>query len=806
MPIQPTYPGVYIEELPSGVHTITGVATSITAFIGRALRGPVNKAMTIESYADFERIYGGLWLESTLGYAVQDFFNNGGSTAVMVRLFSPTDADLQAARTIAQDIANVPDPVAPSTPTTLLAAMQKIADSASTVATIKAAQGVISAAQAAAAQIASSAANAVREAASATADALNLAAQVVAGTEDQSAGATAQSTAQAMRGAVAANDPDKTAGDIVAKAAETAAAKAKATIADVKKAATDAATKLAADLQTVTGAADPTNPPTAQSTAQAIQQAANAVPALNNAAAELVATAAQAEATNQSDPTPVREAANTAATEYIRTLPVTRATLSVGGMPLMAASQGSWGANLRVTIDNKNITQDVADNLNAPQGNLFNITIADISPGGLKEQFPTVTVIDHPRRIDRVLAAQSQLLRWGKFDLDGNPVPPAVGDMPPFPGPSTMLSDTVTTAEQALTDAKNQLRTDRILRKDTTADQALVNQRQDDVDQARRDLLAISDGNPISENEFTGPGTAEKKWGLFALEQVDLFNLLCIPPYISTTPTDWDIDDTLISDAVVYCEKRRALLLVDAPSTWINKDTAKDKFTNPTGNDIVSTRSKNAALFFPRVKHPNILRNNQVETFVASGVIAGIFARTDAQRGVWKAPAGLEASLVGVQQLSVSLTDAENGELNPLGINCLRAFPIFGSVVWGSRTLRGADAFADDYKYIPVRRTALFIEESLYRGTKWVVFEPNDEPLWAQIRLNIGAFMHNLFRQGAFQGQTPRDAYLVKCDHETTTQNDIDLGIVNILVAFAPLKPAEFVIIQIQQLAGQIQV
>jgi uncharacterized protein len=126
--------------------------------------------------------------------------------------------------------------------------------------------------------------------------------------------------------------------------------------------------------------------------------------------------------------------------------------------------------------------------------------------------------------------------------------------------------------------------------------------------------------------------------------------------------------------------------------------------------------------------------------------------------------------------------------------------------VWGSRTMRGADAAADEYKYVPVRRTALYIEESLYRGLKWVVFEPNDEPLWAQIRLNVGAFMNNLFRQGAFQGKTPREAYFVKCDKETTTQNDINLGIVNIVVGFAPLKPAEFVIIKLQQMAGQIQV
>ena len=253
----------------------------------------------------------------------------------------------------------------------------------------------------------------------------------------------------------------------------------------------------------------------------------------------------------------------------------------------------------------------------------------------------------------------------------------------------------------------------------------------------------------------------------------------------------------------MYCEKRRAILLVDPPSNWTNKETAKTDVNN-TAQDKIGTRSKNAALFFPRLRQPHPLRDNQVEDFAPCGAVAGIFARTDAQRGVWKAPAGLEATLVGVPQLSVSLTDAENGELNPLGVNCLRTMPAVGRVVWGARTLQGDDRLASEWKYIPVRRLALFIEESLDRGTQWVVFEPNDEPLWAQIRLNIGAFMQNLFRQGAFQGKTPREAYFVKCDKETTTQNDINLGIVNIIVGFAPLKPAEFVIIKLQQMAGQI--
>ena len=312
--------------------------------------------------------------------------------------------------------------------------------------------------------------------------------------------------------------------------------------------------------------------------------------------------------------------------------------------------------------------------------------------------------------------------------------------------------------------------------------------------------MEASDGLALTKAaDFTPANAEQDKKGLYALEQTDLFNLLCIPPYLSSS----DVEVSLVSDAAAYCERRRAMMLVDSPSGWKDKATAKTKFTDPTVDNL-GTRSKNSALFFPRLKQPNPLRGNQVEEFVPCGAVAGIFSRTDSQRGVWKAPAGLDAALVGVPQLSVSLTDLENGELNPLGVNCLRAMPAAGRVVWGARTLQGDDRLASEWKYIPVRRVALFIEESLYRGTHWVVFEPNDEPMWSQIRLNLGAFMNNLFRQGAFQGTTPRDAYFVKCDKETTTQNDINLGIVNIIVGFAPLKPAEFVVIKLQQMAGQI--
>jgi phage tail sheath protein FI len=221
--------------------------------------------------------------------------------------------------------------------------------------------------------------------------------------------------------------------------------------------------------------------------------------------------------------------------------------------------------------------------------------------------------------------------------------------------------------------------------------------------------------------------------------------------------------------------------------------------------NIAGPGAQNSALYYPWVRAPDRLQDSALRSFPPCGFVAGIYARTDAARGVWKAPAGSDAGLTGAIGLDLAMNDRENGQLNPRAINCLRTLPVYGSVVWGARTLHGDNDRGSEWKYVPVRRMALFLEESLYRGTQWVVFEPNDEPLWAQIRLNVGAFMQNLFRQGAFQGRTPREAYFVKCDRETTTQNDINLGIVNIHVGFAPLKPAEFVVLRIQQIAGQLE-
>ncbi|CAE6484029.1 hypothetical protein C8R30_105115 [Nitrosomonas nitrosa] len=526
MPIALTYPGVYIEEIPSGVRTITGVATSITAFIGSTLRGPVDTdplstgPIRVQSFAEFERTFGGLWRQSPMTYAVSQFFQNGGSDALIVRV---------------------------------------------------------------------------------------------------------------INGGAAA-----------------------------------------------TGSADTLN--------------------------------------------------------------------------LVAASPGNWGEQLRVRIDHATRPEVGVEEL-------FNLTLRDTATG-VTERFLNISVLTaHPRYAGRVLEQESKLVRL----ITPAPAtrPAATPDAAPGVDPMT-----VTPGSFAF-----------------NADG--------------------DDGAILTDTQLSAPTLEAGKRGIWALEKADLFNLLCIPPF--SFEATGDIGAQTRTAAANYCRARRALYLADPLNSW---DEPSDLISGANSLDSVTwglARSENVAIYFPRLRCPDSLQEGRLAEFVPCGAIAGVYSRTDSQRGVWKAPAGIEATLNGVSELTVKLTDGENGQLNPLGVNCLRVFPEIGRVVWGARTLKGADSLASEWKYVPVRRLALFIEESLFRGTQWVVFEPNDEPLWAQIRLNLGAFMQNLFRQGAFQGRSPREAYFVKCDRETTTQNDIDLGIVNIIVGFAPLKPAEFVVIKLQQIAGQIE-
>ncbi len=298
------------------------------------------------------------------------------------------------------------------------------------------------------------------------------------------------------------------------------------------------------------------------------------------------------------------------------------------------------------------------------------------------------------------------------------------------------------------------------------------------------------DGAPPSLEDYQGDDQAGT--GIHALLGADSFNILCIPP---PTP-DTDVPVALWGLAAAFCRQRRAFLIVDPPAAGTATEIASWA-TDEAG--LTGTAACNAALYFPRIRMLDPLRGDAIGDFAACGAIAGTYARTDGSRGVWKAPAGTAARLAGAVGLSVVLTDDENDRLSAAGVNLLRTLPGIGSVVWGARTLCGAaDRRADEYRYVQVRRLALFIEETLHRDTRWAVFEPNGEPLWEQIRASVGAFMHDLFRRGAFRGTSPKDAYFVRCDATTTTQADVDRGLVNIHVGFAPLKPAEFVVITVQ--------
>jgi len=288
-----------------------------------------------------------------------------------------------------------------------------------------------------------------------------------------------------------------------------------------------------------------------------------------------------------------------------------------------------------------------------------------------------------------------------------------------------------------------------------------------------------------------------------SLDKVPLVNLMVIPGVTNTL---------IVSTAFAFCERKYAFLILD-PVITDSADGTLAAYPNLVADSAgAMDRSKNAALYFPFLQSPDPMTGSAINPITGlvneippAPTVAGIFAATDVARGVWKAPAGFQANTTntnGVVERG-AMTDARQGTLNPISVNCLRDFANVGTVVFGSRTL--ASTYDQQWTYVPVRRMALFLEQTFLANLKWVIFEPNAEPLWTAITMSISAFMLGLFKQGAFQGSTPSDAFSVQCGSQTTTQADIDNGIVNIVVAFAPLQPAEFVVITIAQLAGQTQ-
>ena len=276
--------------------------------------------------------------------------------------------------------------------------------------------------------------------------------------------------------------------------------------------------------------------------------------------------------------------------------------------------------------------------------------------------------------------------------------------------------------------------------------------------------------------------------GAHLLDAVPIFNLLAVPG---------EADPGLMAQLQAYCAGRKTFLIVDsAPgSTFATLQNGPD--SQMTGANAI-----NAAFYFPWLNALDT-QQNITRPFPPSGFVAGLYAATDASRGVWRSPAGLRANLTGESGPVLGLTEPQIGVLSAHAVNCIRHIAQFGDVVWGDRTLAGSDQATSDWKYVSVRRLALYIESSLYDGTRWAVFEPNSAQLWAQLHSSVDAFMQTLFVQGAFQGNTPAQAYFVKCDASNNPPSSIDQGVVNVLVGFAPVNPAEFILIQIQQMAGQ---
>jgi phage tail sheath protein FI len=271
--------------------------------------------------------------------------------------------------------------------------------------------------------------------------------------------------------------------------------------------------------------------------------------------------------------------------------------------------------------------------------------------------------------------------------------------------------------------------------------------------------------------------------GLHALDAVALFNLLLIPGVSSRA---------VVETAAAYCETRQAFMIVDPPRTASSQDLLN--LLQAGG----LPRSRNAALYFPWIALDDPLHPGKARISAPSGSVAGVYVRGDTSRGVWKAPAGVEAHLVGAVALTQAVNDATSAQLNTRGVNPLRIMPAVGVVSWGARTLAGDSALNDDFKYVPVRRLWLYITASLQRGLQWTVFEANDPLTWSRVRTATEDFMNGLFRAGAFMGTKPSDAYQVICDGTTTTPDDMLSGIINLQVLFAPLRPAEFLVLQLQ--------
>jgi phage tail sheath protein FI len=804
---QVSYPGVYVEEVPSGVHTITAVSTSIGAFLGRASKGPINVATRLLSYADYEREFGAPHDRSDLADSVRMFFTNGGTDCYVVRLAKDAIAASVTLENLAGDTILVATAKAEgvwgnrvrlevdyNTPTP---------DETFNLAVLyEDEEGTVHVENHIGLNMNPNSARFAPDFVTQSSQYINLAIDEAnwggAGYPDLS------NLTYSFEGFSSGRRPLGTA---------------------------------AADVQTLLYGLIDTDGLTSfqisvdESSFRMVILEATDVPA----SATLAAMASNIE-------TKINDAL---LADGVTVTVAFRSIGASGNVLEIAADTTSPGAineSVRVRTAPSN---DIAKSLmlGVDQGGIEPTRFSNFRPA------PTASIIrlGDPSNLGSIADADTM----AQIEQDDITAIEIGGTVVGLVGDFTLQTSGVTdpwhknaAGDSPLTDDNDGVREKlKIIESAINANAALdyraevwgytlaikatsgtlnqtpsaiastptgtldtmdiVNVRQYALGDGGSGAFSIDgdvghDGNPPEYDQYIG--SEANQTGFHALDPVDLLNLMVLPG-------DQDVPEstmaTLWGPASNYCQKRRAFLLIDPPNAWTDNATGRPEVTQDTSliNTLRASIVKDhAAVFYPRLRFND---GGLVRTIGPAGAIAGLMARTDSTRGVWKAPAGIEAGVRDIVGLNIQLTDLENGVLNKKGVNCIRLFPS-GFVNWGARTLDGDDDFGSEWKYIPVRRLGLMLAESLYRGTRWAVFKPNDEPLWANIRMNIGAFMFSLFRQGAFQGTSPKEAYYVKCDKETTTQDDRNKGIVNIEVGFAPLKPAEFVVIKIQQMAGEL--
>jgi phage tail sheath protein FI len=736
------YPGVYVQEVPSGVRTIIAASTSTLAVVGHFPRGPVGKPTKVTSWTDVARTFGGLDRRFAALYSLRDFFQQGGSYAWINR-------------------------VAFEQPTVTLNSVEK----AMVVEAVATGTG----------------GNSLKVAISSNADGtFNL---IVTGA----------GTAQAPMNNLSADPASSRFVERIVNAGATLGGSDVIKVRDT--AFPPAATAAAISLSGGTGGG---TPKAAVATVPSVPQPALTIQGLEGFTAGTTATATvnagggfdlALSGVAGSPLTGLKLDPNDA--NFVGTKV---GALKKGTAPVAAVVLGRHP--LRMPLDNSGANPaTLAANNALPFSGAGQTGV--VQPGVARAD---VTTQAGPKALTVTAANPGD---WGNglrvgFANGANGFDLIVNE---YDGTEIVATETFRSLSTIATDAQFAEKVvnegSALIRLGTVTGSPKESNAGKSVDElALADLTPLAGGGDGTlPGEPAWPGSAAGVFGgidqgfqRFDAIVPELFNIMIIPE----APLMSDLGFDTYSRAGTYCAQALAFLLVDHP-------LANDDVDKIGGWDIAgrlgSDLARSAAICFPRLDEADPLGGRR--KMQSSGAIAGLMARIDGQRGVWKAPAGLEASISGVVP-TVTMTDKQQAGLNKAGINCLRVKPGAGTVEWGARTLAGSDILASEWKYVPVRRTALMIEQTLRDALGWVVFEPNDESLWAQIRLNVGAFMQSLFVQGAFQGTTPRDAYLVKCDGETTSQQDVNSGIVNILVGFAPLRPAEFVIVRLTQLAGRL--